>query len=34
MMAAMILDQMGFKNTYNLAGGILAWEAKNYPVNK
>jgi rhodanese-related sulfurtransferase len=34
MMAAMILDQMGFKNTYNLTGGILAWEAKNYPVNK
>jgi rhodanese-related sulfurtransferase len=34
MMAAMILDQMGFKNTYNLVGGILAWEAKNYPVNK
>jgi rhodanese-related sulfurtransferase len=34
MMAAMILDQMGFKNTYNLEGGILAWEEKKYPVNK
>ena len=25
MMACMILDQMGFRNTYNLEGGILAW---------
>lgn len=25
MMACSILDQMGFTNTYNLDGGILAW---------
>lgn len=25
MMACQILDQLGFKNTYNLEGGILAW---------
>lgn len=25
MMACTILDQMGFTNTYNLDGGILAW---------
>lgn len=24
-MACMILDQMGFKDTYNVEGGILAW---------
>jgi rhodanese-related sulfurtransferase len=27
-MACMILDQMGFKNTNNVAGGILAWKEK------
>ena len=27
MMACMVLDQMGFSNTYNLEGGILAWQA-------
>lgn len=32
-MACMVLDQMGFKNTYNLEGGILAWEEK-YGVMK
>ena len=26
--AAMFLDAMGFKNTKNLVGGILAWEEK------
>ena len=26
MMACMVLDQMGFTNTYNLEGGILAWQ--------
>ncbi|HSN08521.1 MAG TPA: rhodanese-like domain-containing protein [Hanamia sp.] len=26
--AAMILDQMGFTNTKNLAGGMLAWREK------
>lgn len=25
MLACQILDQMGFKETYNLEGGILAW---------
>jgi rhodanese-related sulfurtransferase len=25
MLACQILDQMGFKDTYNLDGGILAW---------
>jgi rhodanese-related sulfurtransferase len=25
MLACQILDQMGFKDTYNLEGGILAW---------
>lgn len=25
MMACFVLDQMGFANTYNLEGGILAW---------
>ena len=28
MMACMVLDQLGFKNTYNLTGGILAWQEK------
>ena len=28
MMACMILDQMGFSNTYNLQGGILEWKKK------
>src|SRR3954471_17113355 len=28
MMACMMLDQMGFENTYNLVGGVLAWKAK------
>lgn len=27
-MACQVLDQMGFKNTYNLEGGILAWQEK------
>lgn len=26
--AAMILDQLGFTNTKNLSGGMLAWEEK------
>lgn len=29
MMACMVLDQLGFKNTYNLEGGILAWQKLN-----
>ena len=33
MMACMVLDQLGFKDTYNLEGGILAWQDK-YAVNK
>lgn len=28
MMACMILDSMGFTNTYNVEGGILAWQEK------
>jgi len=28
MMACAVLDQMGFKDTYNLEGGILAWQEK------
>lgn len=27
-MACMVLDQMGFKNTVNVDGGILAWQEK------
>lgn len=26
--AAMVLDMLGFKNTKNLSGGMLAWEEK------
>ncbi|MEO6638246.1 MAG: rhodanese-like domain-containing protein [Ginsengibacter sp.] len=26
--AAMVLDQLGFTNTKNLTGGVLAWEEK------
>lgn len=33
MMACMVLDQMGFKNTVNVEGGILEWQEK-YKVNK
>ncbi|MBD0350238.1 MAG: rhodanese-like domain-containing protein [Flavisolibacter sp.] len=28
MIACLVLDQMGFKDTYNLEGGILAWQEK------
>lgn len=28
MMACMVLEQLGFQNTSNLTGGILAWEEK------
>jgi rhodanese-related sulfurtransferase len=28
MMACMMLDQMGFTNTYNVVGGILEWKEK------
>lgn len=28
MMACMVLEQLGFKDTSNLTGGILAWEEK------
>src|SRR6476620_1325375 len=28
MMACMMLDTLGFKDTYNLEGGILAWQEK------
>lgn len=28
MQACLVLDGLGFKNTYNLTGGILAWKEK------
>lgn len=28
MLACLVFDQLGFKNTYNLVGGILAWQEK------
>ena len=28
LMACLVLDQLGFKDTYNLEGGILAWQEK------
>lgn len=28
MMACLVLDQLGFKHTYNVAGGILDWQQK------
>ena len=28
MMACMVLDQLGFTNTYNVVGGILDWQKK------
>jgi rhodanese-related sulfurtransferase len=28
MMACLMLDQMGFKNTINVSGGVLAWKDK------
>lgn len=28
LMACMVLDQLGFKDTYNLEGGILDWQEK------
>jgi len=28
MMACLMLDQMGFKETYNVVGGILEWQEK------
>jgi rhodanese-related sulfurtransferase len=28
LLACMVLDQLGFKDTYNLEGGILAWQEK------
>jgi rhodanese-related sulfurtransferase len=31
MMACMVLDTLGFTNTWNVTGGILAWQEK-YPT--
>jgi rhodanese-related sulfurtransferase len=28
MLACMVLDQLGFKDTFNVEGGILAWQEK------
>ena len=32
MMACLVLDGLGFRDTYNVEGGILAWQERNYPV--
>jgi rhodanese-related sulfurtransferase len=32
MMACMMLDQMGFTNTFNVTGGILEWQNKFGPT--
>ena len=32
--ACSILDQLGFKETYNLNGGILEWEKRENNLNK
>ena len=32
--ACLILDMLGFKNTNNLAGGMLAWEDRILPLLK
>jgi rhodanese-related sulfurtransferase len=32
MMACMMLDQMGFTNTFNVTGGILEWQEKFGPT--
>lgn len=31
-LAALTLQQMGFSQAYNLAGGIEVWEAEDYPL--
>ena len=31
-MAALTLQQMGFAEVYNLAGGVEVWEAEDYPM--
>ena len=32
--AAKIMQEMGFKNVYDLKGGIIVWKIKNYPFIK
>ena len=32
--AGMFLEQMGFASITNLQGGVAAWKAANYPVEK
>ncbi len=32
MMACMVLDQLGFTNTCNVVGGIMAWQEKYGPA--
>lgn len=29
--AAQIMDSLGYKNVYNLVSGMLAWRSKHYP---
>ena len=31
-LAALTLQQMGFSQAYNLAGGVEVWEAEDYPM--
>ncbi len=33
-MATVTLNEMGFREVYNLAGGIEIWEAEDYPVTR
>ncbi len=33
MMACMVLDQLGFINTFNVTGGILEWQEKFGPLS-
>lgn len=34
MEAAIMMEEMGFKKVYNLKGGIIAWNAKDMPVEQ
>ena len=32
-LAAEIMEELGFKNIYNMKGGIVKWKAKGFPVS-
>jgi len=32
--AVSMMEKLGFKNIYMLAGGIIAWEEENFPVER